>query len=168
MVPCSASPGCTAWLSKAGGKRRPEIFYKINQFGMTLIRLFPLVIFLTIFFPETIMPISECFPNVSKSPPSTALHSVTVIIQFLPLLFPYFIPPFWYREFIVTVCALTSYRATALGDNSIISSFVYVFCSLSLTMPFKDTRLGETETERWGEARKWWAWGGSARWELYS
>lgn len=157
-VPCSASPGWKARLSKTGGKRRLEILYKMNQFWMTLIRLFPLVIFLTIFFIETIMPISECFSKVSKSLPSTTLHSVTVIIQFPPLLFPYFFPPFWYREFIVTVYAFRSYRATASGDNSIISFFVNVFWSLSLKTPSKDTRLGETETERWGEAkaRKWW------------
>lgn len=50
----------------------------------------------------------------------------------------------------MAVYAFTSYRATALGDNSIISFFVYVFWYLGLKMPCKDTRLGETER---GEVR---------------
>lgn len=42
-------------------------------------------------------------PKVSKSLPSTTLVSITVIIQFPPVLFLYFFPSFWFRVFIVTV-----------------------------------------------------------------
>lgn len=46
-------------------------------------------------------------PKVTKSLPFTTLVSITVIIQFPPVLFLYFFPSFGFRVFIVTVYAST-------------------------------------------------------------